>query len=113
MEVAVQWLTALVNAILLGGKMSKPIDNYHLADCDCDSCCTDQGITNLNSENEQEDFAEQLNDLIAPVTRAWTDPEILRVEVSPGAIKDDEIEVMATIKLRRKGSNNASNRPNK
>jgi hypothetical protein len=48
------------------------------------------------------EFTEQLNDLIASVTRAWTAPEIQRVVVEPGAIKEDEITVTATIKLKKR-----------
>jgi hypothetical protein len=48
------------------------------------------------------EFTEQLNDLIAPVTRAWTAPDIQKVTVEPGAIGEDEIIVVATIKLKRR-----------
>lgn len=45
-------------------------------------------------------FEDQLNDLIAPVTRAWTDPEIVRVTIEPGDI--GETEALATLVVRVK-----------
>ena len=51
------------------------------------------------------DFVEQLNDIIAPATRAWDFPEIQKVVVDPSYFPgegDDEITVTVTLKLRRK-----------
>jgi hypothetical protein len=48
------------------------------------------------------DFVEQLNAAIAPVTRAWCDPQIVWVQVRPENIAEDEITVAVVVKLRRK-----------
>lgn len=47
------------------------------------------------------DFVEQLNDMIAPITRAWVFPDIQTVTVDHGAIKEDEIIVTVVVKLIR------------
>jgi len=49
------------------------------------------------------DFAEQINDAIAPVTRAWCEPELLKAEVRPESFTgDDEIVVAVLVRMRRR-----------
>jgi len=58
------------------------------------------------------DFVEQINDIIAPVTRAWDDPEIQSIGVDHGGRSDteklsamlnnDEITVTVVVKLKRR-----------
>jgi len=49
------------------------------------------------------DFTEQINDAIAPVTRAWCEPELLRAEVRPESfVGEDEIVVAVLVKMRRR-----------
>jgi hypothetical protein len=49
------------------------------------------------------DFLTQLNDLIAPVTRAYSEPEIQTVTLKPSSISDDgtSATVTITVKLKR------------
>jgi len=48
------------------------------------------------------DFIEQLNDLVAPMTRAYSDPEILKVQVMAESTGDDCGEFVVTLRCRRK-----------
>jgi endonuclease V-like protein UPF0215 family len=49
------------------------------------------------------EFAEQINDLIASASRAWTDPiEILNIEVDGKDITDATITLTVRMKLARK-----------
>jgi hypothetical protein len=51
------------------------------------------------------DFTEQINDAIAPVTRAWCEPELLRAEVRPESfVGEDEIVVAVLVRMRRRES---------
>lgn len=58
---------------------------------------------------KMKDFIEQLNDLIAPVTHAWGEPEIQSVVVDHGGrteklhamLNEDEILVVVIVKLKR------------
>ena len=45
--------------------------------------------------------SEQLNDLVAPVTRAYSEPEIINVKIEPGDIKDDAAEFALIIRCKR------------
>jgi hypothetical protein len=47
------------------------------------------------------DFIEQLNDMVAPLTRAYSDPEIINVKVAPGDIGDTEAEFALIVKCKR------------
>jgi len=49
-------------------------------------------------------FVEQLNDLIAPMTRAWVEPEIQKVIIEPGSITEADITVTVVVKLSRSGA---------
>ena len=55
----------------------------------------------LSSEAELKDFMEQLNDLLAPVTRAYSDPQILSLEVAPGDVQETEATVRLVVKVKR------------
>ena len=49
------------------------------------------------------DFIEQLNELVAPITRAYSEPEIISVKIAPGDIKDDTAEFALIIRCKRAG----------
>jgi hypothetical protein len=50
------------------------------------------------------DFTDQLNDLVAPVTRAYSESEIINVKIAPGDIKDDTAEFALIVRCKRNPS---------
>lgn len=51
----------------------------------------------------KKDFIEQLNDIIAPVTRAYSDPVIQKVTFSKDCLNEDgtEATLVMTVKVKR------------
>ncbi len=47
-------------------------------------------------------FASEMNDIIAPVTRAWTDFEIEQAQIRPGDIADNRITLTLIVTAKRK-----------
>lgn len=47
------------------------------------------------------DFLEQLNDMIAPMSRAYSEPVIVKLEVAPGDINDDSAEFRMVVRCKR------------
>lgn len=50
------------------------------------------------------DFLEQLNDMVAPITRAWKEVEIITVQIDRGGFgvdSDDEMVVDVRLKLSK------------
>lgn len=47
------------------------------------------------------DFLEQLNDMVAPLSRAYSEPVIVKLEIAPGDIKDDSAEFRIVLRCKR------------
>ncbi len=52
--------------------------------------------------NETKDFIEQVNDIAAPVTRVYSDPRIVELEIKGSDLGDEEAVFTMRVRFKRK-----------